>query len=174
MKGTILLQCPRRCTKHLSMIRIISLRNVFVFSTIDDQNVIYPSFFCIQFFKQCVDIALQHVLAFAIKKKILLAGNVCSKPPIIIKLHDLHVGDIKSAVGEIVSYHEKDQFSSFFGSYGLYIFWPFFGFPLLFSMRWFWPLVFIGFFSPIIKLWNVQAQVQVSNGIFQNVCNMQA
>ncbi len=40
-------------------------------------------FFCNQFFKQCVNIAFQHALAFAINKKILLAGDVCSKPPIL-------------------------------------------------------------------------------------------
>jgi hypothetical protein len=30
------------------------------------------------------------------------------KPPIIIRSHDLHVGDIRNVVGEIASYHEKD------------------------------------------------------------------
>jgi len=62
--------------------------------------------FCIQFFKWCVNIALQ--LAFAIHRKIALAGDVCSRPSIIIKSHDLHVGNIRKAMGEIVSYHEKD------------------------------------------------------------------
>jgi hypothetical protein len=37
-----------------------------------------------------------------------MVGDVCSKPPIIIKSHDLHAGNIKKIVGEIVSYHEKD------------------------------------------------------------------
>jgi hypothetical protein len=37
-----------------------------------------------------------------------LARNVCSRPPITIISHDLHVGDIKRVVGEIVSYCEKD------------------------------------------------------------------
>jgi hypothetical protein len=40
--------------------------------------------------------------------KIVLVGDACSKPPIIIKFHDLHVGDIRGAMGEITSYHEKD------------------------------------------------------------------
>jgi hypothetical protein len=40
--------------------------------------------------------------------KIALMGDVCSRPPITIKSHNLHVGDIKIAMGEITSYHEKD------------------------------------------------------------------
>ncbi len=35
-------------------------------------------------------------------------GDVYSKPPITIKFHELHVGDIKGVVGEIASYLEKD------------------------------------------------------------------
>jgi len=37
-----------------------------------------------------------------------LAGDVCSKPPITIRSHDLHESDIKRAMGEITSYHERD------------------------------------------------------------------
>ncbi len=37
-----------------------------------------------------------------------MVGDVCFKPPIIIRSHDLHVGNIQKIVGEIVSYHEKD------------------------------------------------------------------
>jgi hypothetical protein len=55
-----------------------------------------------------LNIVFQHALTFAIKKKIALASNVCSRPPITIRSHDLHVGDIKEAMGEITSYHEKD------------------------------------------------------------------
>jgi hypothetical protein len=64
--------------------------------------------FCIQFFRQHVSIAFQRVLASTIKKKIVLASDVCSKPPTIIKSHNLHVGDIRRAMGEITSYHKKD------------------------------------------------------------------
>ncbi len=39
---------------------------------------------------------------------ITLVEDVCSKPPIIIRPHDLHVGDIKGAIGEIVLYLERD------------------------------------------------------------------
>jgi hypothetical protein len=46
--------------------------------------------FYIQFFKHCVNIALQHVLAFAIERKIVLVGDVCSRPPITITFHNLH------------------------------------------------------------------------------------
>jgi hypothetical protein len=65
-------------------------------------------FFCIQFFKQCVSIAFQHALASAIGRKIALAGDACSKPPITVKSHDLHVGDIRKVVGEKTSYHKRD------------------------------------------------------------------
>jgi len=37
-----------------------------------------------------------------------LAGDACSRPPIIIRSHNLHAGDIKRPIGEIVSYHEKN------------------------------------------------------------------
>ncbi len=36
-----------------------------------------------------------------------LASDVCSRPPTNIKSHDLHVGDIREAMGEIVSYHDE-------------------------------------------------------------------
>jgi hypothetical protein len=49
MKGIILFWWTWRCTMHPNMIWIILLRNVFVFSTIDDQEVIYPCFFTFDF-----------------------------------------------------------------------------------------------------------------------------
>ncbi len=64
--------------------------------------------FCIQFFKQHVNIALQCALAFAIEKKITFVGDVCSRPLTTIRSHDLHVGDIRGAMGETVSYHERN------------------------------------------------------------------
>jgi hypothetical protein len=63
--------------------------------------------FYIQFFKQHVNIALQRALAFAIERKIVLARDACLDP-ITIKSHDLHVGDIRGAMGEIAPYHDKD------------------------------------------------------------------
>jgi hypothetical protein len=38
----------------------------------------------------------------------MLANDVYSRPPIIIKSHDLHIGDIRGVAGEIASYHKKD------------------------------------------------------------------
>ncbi len=38
----------------------------------------------------------------------MLAGDVCSRPPITIRFHDLRVGDIRRVVGEISYYHERD------------------------------------------------------------------
>jgi len=92
---------------HPNVIWIISLRNVLIFPMIDNQEVIYV-FFYIQFFMQHVSIVLQHVLAFAIKRKIVLAGDACSKPLITIKFHNLHASNIRGAMGEITSYHERD------------------------------------------------------------------
>jgi hypothetical protein len=37
------------------------------------------------------------------ERKIVLVGNTCSKSPITIRSHDLHVGDIRKAMGEITS-----------------------------------------------------------------------
>ncbi len=37
-----------------------------------------------------------------------MARDACSKPPIIIKSYDVHVDNIRRAVAEIASNHEKD------------------------------------------------------------------
>ncbi len=70
--------------------------------------------YCIQFFKQHVNITLQCALASAIERKIALTGDACSKPPTTIRSHDLHVGDVRGAVGEIASYHKRDYLSPSF------------------------------------------------------------
>jgi hypothetical protein len=59
-------------------------------------------------FKQCVNMAFHQALTSAIENKIASAGDVCFRPPITIKFHDLHTSNIRRAVGEIASYHEKD------------------------------------------------------------------
>jgi hypothetical protein len=64
--------------------------------------------FCIEFLKQRVSIAFQCALTFAIKRKIELVGDAYSRPSIIIRSHDLHVGDIRGVMGEMASYHERD------------------------------------------------------------------
>jgi hypothetical protein len=53
----------------------------------------------VQFFRQCISIVFQRALASAIERKITLTGDACSTPPITIRLHDVHVGDIKRAMG---------------------------------------------------------------------------
>jgi hypothetical protein len=63
-------------------------------------------YFCIQFFKQHVSIALQHALTSAMEKKIALVGDACYRPP--IKYYNLHANDIRGVVGEIASYHKRD------------------------------------------------------------------
>ncbi len=64
--------------------------------------------FCIQFFMQCDSIALQRVLTFVIERKITLVGDVCFRPPIIIWSEDFHLGNIRGAMGDIVSYNGKN------------------------------------------------------------------
>jgi hypothetical protein len=65
-------------------------------------------FFYIQFFKQHVNIVFQHVLIFVIERKITLVDDVCYRPPVTTKSHNLHASDIKGVVGEIASYHKRD------------------------------------------------------------------
>jgi len=57
---------------------------------------------------QHVNIFFQHALTSIIEKKIMFVGDACSKPPIIIRSHDLCASDIRGFMGEIVSYQEKD------------------------------------------------------------------
>ncbi len=88
--------------------------------------------FCIQFFRQCVNIIFQHALTFVTKRKIVLVGDVCSRPPIITRSHNLHASDIRRAMGEIASYHKRLFFFFFFfqvfavcASFGLSLAFPF-------------------------------------------------
>jgi hypothetical protein len=66
--------------------------------------------FCIQFFRQhiyffskCFNLYYKKAI---IKRKIVLVGDVCFGPPITIRSHNLHVGNIKRTMGEIASYHK--------------------------------------------------------------------
>jgi hypothetical protein len=59
-------------------------------------------------FKWHVNTSFQHVLTSTIERKIALAKNACSILPITIKSHNLHASNIKGAMGEIASYHERD------------------------------------------------------------------
>jgi hypothetical protein len=47
-------------------------------------------------------------LCYRKKDCVALTGDVCFRPPITMGFHDLHAGDIRGVMGEIVSYHEKD------------------------------------------------------------------
>jgi hypothetical protein len=90
------------------MIWIVLSRNMLVFFTIDDWEIIYPCFFLFNFLDNILVFFLSMLKAFVIERKIVLAVDACFRPPIIIRSHDLHVGDIKRAMGEITSYHERD------------------------------------------------------------------
>jgi hypothetical protein len=43
----------------------------------------------------------------------MVTNDVCSRPPITIRFCDLHTNDIRWAMSEIASYHERDQLSPF-------------------------------------------------------------
>jgi len=45
---------------------------------------------------------------FVKERKIALVRDACFRPPIIIRSHNLHVGDIRGVEGEITSYHKRD------------------------------------------------------------------
>ncbi len=131
MRGTILFRWPCRCMAHLGMIWIVSSRGVFVFSTIGDREVIYPCLFTFNFSNNML-VLLFNVLQPLLQRKIMLAGDVCSRPPITMGSHNLHACDIRRAMDEITSYHKRVQFFFFFfGSCKLFVFWPFFGLPFL-------------------------------------------
>jgi len=57
--------------------------------------------FYIRNFRQHVSIIFYRTLASVIKKKIELGSDVCLRPPITIRSHYLHVGNIRGVVGEI-------------------------------------------------------------------------
>jgi hypothetical protein len=65
-------------------------------------------YFCIQFFKQHISIVVQHALNSGIERKIVLTFDAYSRPAITIRCHNLHASDIRGAMGEITSYHERD------------------------------------------------------------------
>jgi hypothetical protein len=49
MKDVTLFRWLWKCTLHLGVIWIVSSRNVFIFSMIDDQEIIYPCLFAFNF-----------------------------------------------------------------------------------------------------------------------------
>ncbi len=98
--------------------------------------------FCTQFGKHHANIALQHVLASAMERKIALVGDACSRPPIIIQSHDLHTCNIRGAMGEITSYHERDFFIFFPVPMGCVSFGISLNFLFLSPLWWFQPSIF--------------------------------
>jgi hypothetical protein len=70
-EGHNLFKWPWRCTTHPSMIWIISSRNVPIFSTIDDQKIIYPYLFAFIFSSNML------VLPFNMFYPLLYGGRLC-------------------------------------------------------------------------------------------------
>ncbi len=92
--------------------------------------------FCIQFFKQHFSIVLQCALASTIERKIMFVTNVCSRPPITIKSHNLHVGDIRKGC----------ECNSFL---------PWEGLALSFFLRFLWAVYVMGFLWPSLSVFHV-------------------
>jgi hypothetical protein len=65
--------------------------------------------FCIQIFRQCVNIALQCALASTIERKIVLINDIYSRSPIIIRFHDLYAGNIKRAHLMCFSFYNRKK-----------------------------------------------------------------
>ncbi len=68
----------------------------------------------------------------------MLTSDAYSRPPITIKFRDLHAGDIRRAIGEIISYHEKVSLFPFF-----WFMW------VVCILAFFWPSLFV---SPMMVL----------------------
>jgi hypothetical protein len=80
---------------------------VFVFFIIDDQEVIYPYLITFNFSRNIL-ILFFNMFSLCYIKEDWLEGDACFRPPITIRCHNLHVGDMKRDVGDIASYHDKD------------------------------------------------------------------
>ncbi len=64
----------------------------------------------------------------------MLAKDVYSRPPIIVRSHDLHVGDIIKAMGDIVSYHKRTSSLPFLVLIGCTPFGLSLAFPFVFCV----------------------------------------
>ncbi len=105
-------------------------------------------FFCIQFFRRCVNIVLQCALAFTIERKIALTGNACSR--LLLQL-DLKVCMWMTLKGRWVRFLPTRRGTSSLPSLvpaRLHIFWPFFGLPFCFVCVMVLAIGFYWFFCP--------------------------
>jgi hypothetical protein len=76
-----------------------------------------------------------------------LTSDACSRPPIIIRSHDLHASDIRGVVGEIAPYDERNYLS-----------------PFLSPLGWFWPSFFYwGFLVADIASTSIHSHTQVGH-----------
>ncbi len=73
----------------------------------DNEKVNYPCLFTFSFSNNIL-LLLFNMLSLYYREEDWLIGDVYFRPPITIRSHDLHVGNMKRVVGEINSYHEKD------------------------------------------------------------------
>jgi hypothetical protein len=80
-----------------------------------------------------------------------LVGDACSGPPIIIKSHDLYVGNIRRDVGDIISYPQEGlALFLFLVIVGCSIFGLFLTFPFYFPYDGFGHRFFILFFFIVV------------------------
>jgi len=69
--------------------------------------------FYIQVFKKHFNIVFQHVYPLLHRER-LVGGDACFRLSITIRCYNLHVGDMKRDVGDIVSYHKVVNLSPFY------------------------------------------------------------
>jgi len=64
--------------------------------------------FCIQFLRQRVSIVFQHVLICTIERKIALVVTIVVNLPLLLDFMICMQVTLGGAIGEIISYHERD------------------------------------------------------------------
>jgi hypothetical protein len=105
---------PKNAAMKLSTIvkickyRGLHERHHFIPMTMEVHNT--PGHDMDRFIKKCahLSIGLWRALPSIIERKIMLVIDAYFRPPITIRSHNLHASDIIRAMGEIVSYHERD------------------------------------------------------------------
>jgi hypothetical protein len=93
--GTLVCDMDRFIEEHVCLFHNSRLGNHLSF------------FFAFNFLGSMLVLFLSMLKTYVRERKIALARNACSRPPIIIRSHDLHANNIKKVMGEITSYHHE-------------------------------------------------------------------
>jgi hypothetical protein len=85
-RGTILFQWPWKCTTQSGVIWIISSRNMLIFSTIDNQKVIYPCLFAINFSSNMLILLSNMLYPLLWKRRLRWQVMFVLDPPLLLDL----------------------------------------------------------------------------------------